>query len=341
VLSIGLVGCGVGPARLPSDQLEYARAISEAQNRQTLLNIVRLRYGGAPSFLTVNQVISSYTLEQSIELGLNAFPGSRNNNVGTALGTLSYTDRPTMTFTPLTGEDLARTSVRPPSPANLLPLAQSGLPIDVLFRLGVQSVGTLQNTVVLAGYERGSTPDFLELLAGMRTLQEHGLITVRLVPAKEGNRVFLGIAEGAEPTLRATTARTRRLLGMAPTATEAEVVFGRVATRPNQVPMLTRSIVGILSQVSTEIEAPPEDVAAGRTIPSLSPQFGVKPTITIRAGTAEPTNAYTSVRYENAWFWIDDRDFNSKVAYTILQLLIALVEGSTTGRGPILTIPAG
>jgi hypothetical protein len=83
-------------------------------------------------------------------------------------------------------------------------------------------------------------------------------------------------------------------------------------------------------------------VAAGRTIPSLSPpQFGMKPTITIHAGTTEPTNAYTSARYADAWFWIDDRDFNSKVAYTILQLLIALVEGSTTGRGPILTIPAG
>jgi hypothetical protein len=98
---------------------------------------VRLRYGDTPTFLAVNQVISSYTLEQSAELGLNLYPNARPGNYATGLGALNYNDHPTITFAPVGGEELAQTAIRPPSPADLLPLAQSGLPIDVLFRLGV------------------------------------------------------------------------------------------------------------------------------------------------------------------------------------------------------------
>jgi hypothetical protein len=76
---------GIGPTRLGYDHLDYARAITEAQNRQTLLNIVRMRYGETPAFLAVGQVISSYTLESGAEVGLNVFPGTRTNIAATAL----------------------------------------------------------------------------------------------------------------------------------------------------------------------------------------------------------------------------------------------------------------
>jgi hypothetical protein len=267
-LSFGLLGCaGVGPSRLDSDHLQYARAISESQKRQILLNIVRLRYGDTPTFLAVNQVISSYTLERSAELGLNLYPNARPGNYGTGFAALSYSDHPTITFAPLAGEELAQTAIRPPSPADLLPLAQGGLPIDVLFRLAVQSVGPLQNTVVLAGQEGTGAPEFFELLTAMRRLQVRGMLTVRFVHGKANNHVYLGIADGSDPVLQATAVRTRRLIGMAPGETEAEVVYGHVATGPHQIATLTRPIIAVLSQVSAEIEVPSEDVAAGRTYP--------------------------------------------------------------------------
>ncbi len=236
MLCVGLPGCaGVGPYRLGGDHLQYARALLEAQKRQILLNIVRLRYGDSPTFLAVNQVISSYTLEQSAELGLNVYPNARPGNYATGFAALTFSDHPTITFAPLSGEDLARTAIRPPSPADLLPLAQGGLPIDVLFRLGVQSIGTLRNTVVLGGEEGAGASEFFELLAGMRRLQVEGMLTVRFVHRKDGNHVFLGIASGGDPATQAIAGRTRRLLGMAPGATEAEVVYGHVATGPHRI----------------------------------------------------------------------------------------------------------
>ncbi len=342
-LSLGLLGCsGIGPSRLGNDHLQYARAISEAQKRQILLNIVRLRYGDTPTFLTVDQVISSYTLEQQAELGLNVYPNVRSGNYATGLAGATYSDHPTITFSPLSGEDLARTSIQPPSPAILLPLADSGLPIDLLFRLGVQSVGAWRNTIALAGQEGAGAPEFFELLAVMRRLQVRGLLTVRFERKKDANHVFLGIANDRDPAWQATAGRARTLLGMPVGRTEAEVVYGRAATEVRQIAILTRPIIAVLGQLGAEIEVPPEDVAAGRTIPSIFPGAApMEPIIRIHAGKAPPQSAYVAVVYGDAWFWIDNGDFNSKVGYAILQLLIAFVEGSNNSRSPVLTIPAG
>jgi hypothetical protein len=332
----------IGPARLGRDQLGYSRALSEAQSRQTLFNIVRMRYGESPSFLAVGQVISGYTLESGAEVGLNVFPGTRSNNAATALGTLNYSDRPTITFTPLSDEDLARTTIRPLLPADILPLAASGLPIDVLFRLSVQSVGTLQNTVPLAGGEIGASGEFFELIAALRGLQERGLASLRFVREKQGNRVFFGIAAGSDASSRALADRARRLLHMSASTPEVEVVYGRVTSGANQVAILTRPIFAALAQVGAEIEVPPEDIASGRTIPAPLPaQPGMKPAIVIHAGSTEPANAYTSARHDNTWFWIDANDFNSKIAYSILQTLLALARGATAAQPAVLTIPAG
>jgi hypothetical protein len=343
LLSVGLLGCaGIGPTRLGSDQLQYARAISEAQNRQILLNIVRIRYGYAPTFLLVNQLISSYTLEEAAELGLNIYPNAHGGNYATGLGGLTFSDHPTMTFAPLSGEQLARAAVRPLSPADLLPVAQSALPIDVLFRLAVQSIGPLENTVVLGGEEGAGDPEFFELLAGMRRLQVRGLLTVRFVRGKDGNHVFLGIADGYDPESRATAARVRQFLGMTSGETEAEVVYGRVAPGLHQIAILTRSITAILAQVSAEIEVPPEDIAAGRTISSFPlSRLGQNPIIRVHYGRTASPNTDTAVKYGQVWFWIGDDDFNSKVAYTVLGFLIALAQGAPAGQAPILTIPAG
>ncbi|MBV8524495.1 MAG: hypothetical protein JOY71_20620 [Acetobacteraceae bacterium] len=343
LLQVALLGCAsVGPARLGADHLQYTRAISDTQKRQILLNIVRLRYGDKPIFLAVNQVISSYTLERSAELGLNIYPNARPGNYATGLAGVNYSDHPTVTFAPLTGEELARMAIQPPAPADLLPLAQGGLPIDVLFRFGVQSVGHLQNTVVLGGQEGAGDPEFFELIGRMRQLQVGGILTVRFVRTKDRNQVFLGIADARDRSSKATAARTRQLIGMLPGQTEAEVVYGRVTSGPRQIAILTRPIIAILSQVSAEIDVPPEDVQAGRTISSVpSSRLGLNPIVRVHTGKAAPPNTDTAVRYRDAWFWIDDSDFNSKVAYTILGLLMGVVEGKAGGQAPVLTVPAG
>lgn len=59
-LAVALGGCiQFGPRQLDADQIDYARSLSISAKKQTLLNVVRLRYGDMPTFLDTTQVISS------------------------------------------------------------------------------------------------------------------------------------------------------------------------------------------------------------------------------------------------------------------------------------------
>ena len=54
----------------------------------------------------------------------------------------------------------------------------------------------------------------------------------------------------------------------------------------------------------------------------------------------QPDDAFVAVKYRDGWFWIDDRDHESKSAFTFLMLLFSLTETGTTQSAPIVTVPA-
>jgi hypothetical protein len=368
---VSMCGCfGLGTSRLFEDQVGYSRALGDAEKSATLLNVVRMRYGDPPTFLQATQVISGYQLQHNLTAGFEAFPAASPSTYLSGLGSVQLQQSPTFTFQPLSGEQFAKSFIRPLSPADLLPLAMSGLPIDVLFRLGVQSTNELSNAVALTQTGAAGSPRFFLLLRDLRRLQIAGLLSVRLQEAapagphgdsdagdqkpdssqeKEttGNRaksdpgrVYLSISETREPELAATVAEAKRLLGMSEEMTQAEVVYGRSAER-GQVAILTRSMLGVLSQVAIQVDVPAIDVLRHRTLPTVG-NAGLehRPVVIIHSGPKLPEDAFTSVRYHQTWFWIAEDDFDSKLAFTVLQLLLALSR-TQTQNGAIVTIPAG
>jgi hypothetical protein len=44
--------------------------------------------------------------------------------------------------------------------------------------------------------------------------------------------------------------------------------------------------------------------------------------------------------YRGSRFWIDDMDFDSKYALTVVQDLMALAEETDTSHAPVVTVPA-
>ena len=104
-------GCkSIGPGMVARDRFDYSGSISDSWKRQTLLNIVKLRYLDPPIFVDVGQIVSGYTLEYGATVGGTFTSGSNTAAVG---GSAKYTDRPTITYVPLTGNQFQRALMTP------------------------------------------------------------------------------------------------------------------------------------------------------------------------------------------------------------------------------------
>jgi hypothetical protein len=63
LILLAVAGCArVPPGHINTDRMDYGQVIAESWKRQTLLNVVRLRYADAPVFLDVASVINSYSV---------------------------------------------------------------------------------------------------------------------------------------------------------------------------------------------------------------------------------------------------------------------------------------
>ena len=92
-----VTGCEfLGPAAVRAGRTDYNAAMKTTDVEQLLLNIVRLRYNDKPYFLTIASV--SATAEAGVTFGGN------EKETGVE-GALSYFERPTIVYIPLTGED--------------------------------------------------------------------------------------------------------------------------------------------------------------------------------------------------------------------------------------------
>jgi hypothetical protein len=287
-------------------------------------------------------MVAGYTLQGTVQAGLQAsFGPVASSTFGTGQGTVQYTDRPTFTFAPLTGERFVEAYLRPLRPADIMPLIQGGVPIDVLLRLVAQAVGRLQNTHPLGGPDSGS-PQFTQVLEDLRVLQKTGVLRVRVKRDKEEPRLFLYFDIGFAPATEAVAARVCYLLEI-DCKSELELVYGDHLQQlgRNKIPVLMRSLLGVLAAVAAEIEVPEEDVREGETIATMREPGSRPPIIVVHAGPTKPTASYVAEQIERAWFWVARTDFSSKMAFTILEILKSVAESPSAIAPPALTIPAG
>src|SRR5213075_434519 len=85
-----------------------------------------------------------------------------------------YTDRPTITYTPLSGERFARSLMKPIPPTAVLSLIQAGYPIDAVLRTCVHSINGVRNRYGGAARAHAADEEFYPLLQRMRRIQDSG-----------------------------------------------------------------------------------------------------------------------------------------------------------------------
>lgn len=332
-------GCGgIGPKTVARDRFDYITAVSESWERQMLLNLVRLRYLHAPVFLDVASIINTYSLETEIEAaaGWDTMLRGDSQAVG-ARG--RYTDRPTITYTPLMGEKFTENLMTPLPVTGVLSLLQGGYPVDFVFRISVHAINGIENRFGGQLMRRAADPRFNSLIKALGRIQvSKGLGTrVKGESEQKATVMFFRAKPSAEVLMEMNN--VRQLLGLRPDSWEFRVVYGSVAEDDEEIAIQTRSMLQIMAELASNIQVPEKDVAEGRVYATPPEAPGFEPLIRIRSGDSLPADAYVGVKYRKQWFWVDDRDIPSKRIFAFAMLLFSLTETGPRGGAPIVTVP--
>ena len=350
VTALGVVGCAsIGPGTVTRDRFDYTGAIAESWKSQMLLNLVKLRYGDTPVFLDVGQIVSGYTLQSTFTAAGSVFstsgvvPGVPNSSV--TLGAQGqYVDRPTITYSPLSGERFARSLMTPIPPGALLSMIQAGNPVDAVLRIAVHAINGIHNRYGGDLRARPADPEFYVLLERLRRIQLSGTIGMRVRRVDRDEAVLMTFRKELNPSLDAEVRAVRELLGLDPEGREFQIVYSSVAANDKQIAILSRSILEILIDLSSFIEVPEAHVTDRRVTATAEPEMGpsgpIPPLIRIGSSLERPADAFLAVPYRGYYFWIDDRDMQSKRLFSFLMFIFTLVETGAKDNAPVLTIPA-
>jgi hypothetical protein len=338
------VGCksSIGAKTVSRDQFNYAEALRDAWKEQMLLNMVGLRYAEAPMFLKVTSVINQYSLEGSVSAA--APPYDLQAAAAPPLGISGrFSDRPTITYMPLSGAEFTRSVLTPIPPQSIMSLIQAGWRADLLMRLTVRAINGV-SPATRVGQAR-TDERFFELVSLMAKVQSAGGLSFRIEKRGKDNVSIVMIRGDVSNEVRHARKRIVEILGVEPGLGEYHLVFGQEASAPNEIAMLTRSIIEMLVDLAMWIDVPPEHVASGRTratpdVETLE-EFGFEPLIRIHSSTAQPEDAFVAVRYEGLWFWINHEDFGSKRTLSFMQLMFSLAESGGGQTAPVVTVQAG
>jgi hypothetical protein len=346
----GAPGCrSIGPDTVSRDRFDYHEAVADSWKRQMLLNLVKIRYGDAPVFLDVGQIVAGYSFQRSFSAAANASAFNSGPPPHAVVGTFgasalgTYNDSPTITYTPLAGERFARSLMMPIPTAAVLNVIQAGFPVDTVFRLAVQSVNGVDNRRVQPQYVQPASPEFYVLLRDLHRVQASGDIGVRLDRVDKEERLNLVFRPHLSAAVESAGLNIATMLGLDPAAREFRVVYGAVAANDREIALVTRSIREILADLSSVITVPEAHVAERRVGPTpgadLGPAGPVPPLIRIAHSADRPGDAFVAVFHRGHWFSIDDRDMVSKSVFSFIIFLFTFVETEAREAAPVLTIP--
>jgi hypothetical protein len=337
-----LAGCAsVGPSTVARDRFDYVEAISDSWKRQMLLNMVKVRYADAPVFLDVTSVISSYEFHgQAGIFGQEAPEGRAGDSFAGASVNGSYTDRPTISYSPLSNDKFAKSLMAPIPLSGVVLLMQAGYPADVVLRICANSVNGIANSYGGRG-EDHADPRYPELMELLRKAQ--GDRVLGMYSKKEQDQAVVAMFLRGPPERLAPYRRIGELLGLDPDVQEFHLVYGVQPSQRNEIAVQSRSMMQVLVDFGSYIEVPPRDIDEGRVYEARRDAETRKlfpPLLQVHWAAKLPDDAHVAVKYRNGWFWIDDRDHRSKAAFNFLMLLFSLTETGSAQNAPIVTLPA-
>jgi len=341
-----LTGCKhLGPGTVAVDRSDYSASIADSWKQQTLLNIIKLRYLDLPVFVDVSSIVAGYSMQTGVSVnGTLSSEKAIQGNYVAAGGQAIYTDRPTITYTPLTGQKFLRGLMTPIEPKNIFFMLQSGYAADFVLGLTCESLNGVRNRSTAAGGVRDADPEFVRALELLHEVQAAGAVGMRVEvdKAKEGTAVMFFRRDNVSPETLEKIVECRRLLKLPENQQKFNLVYSPVLGATNELAVGSRSMVQIMLAFASYAEVPEQDLKEQRALPSLQSANtpGKADPVKIKCSPTKPADAFASVHYRNQWFWIDDRDWRSKRALTAVMFLFTMADAGANEQLPLITIPA-
>lgn len=344
ILVMGVSSCThLGPVALPPDRLEFNRSLSNSDEQQNLLNIVRLRYTDSPYFLSVNSVVSQFTFDS------NASTSVANSTLPALLGSgnvgFGYTEAPTITYTPLQGEDFINRLLTPVDLSVLYMLFRSGWTVHHVSRIMIQRFGDVENASLASRAISGRIPvykPFLDLVAAFRHLQDDDNVWINKDNVNGEFAIKVGIKNYA-----LLNAKDRAIFAKYDVTADSPTLWliSGTPSAKNQVYIETRTVLGILNYLSKGVDVPAYDVVNKQVRMTWYPDGTLfdwhnvtKDMIHIRTSTSKPSNAYCAVAYRGSWFYISQDDFGSKESIHLLEIIMGIYQGNIKANLPVFTV---
>jgi hypothetical protein len=348
-LALALVGCAyAGPDSVRATRPAYNLALQQTNDEELLLNLVRIRYRDTTYFTSVERIAATLELNRSIGAQGNVSRTSSTAAKDTIARTLSIgpgsialNEKPTVFYAPLEGEKFVRQMMTPMNPDVLFLLVRSGWSIDRVLSVGVLDMNGLKNAPTASGPAPSREPefrDFREAVRLLRVLQRDGRLDI--VRSKDGAGIDLEFTRGSADTQEA--ARFRTLTGLAAGRDRYRIVVGTEPSDGVTLAVTTRPVMAALHFLSTGVEVPERDVAAGRvrqTVRADGQPFDwqemLEGVFRVRSSASPPEGHATAVRYHDTWFYIADDDLESKSTFVLLTQIIALHSAPPSAAPPI------
>ena len=346
-----LSGCQAtfGPRALERTHPAYNAAIITSVNEQMLQNLVRLRYRDVAFFLEIASVTASLSLEGSAQAGASVAIGG-DDSVNPSTG-ITYSDRPTISYVPLRGEDLLKSILSPLKLESILVLTQSGWSISRVFGLCFERLNNLYNAPTASGPTPELEPEYTQfkrLLQLLRSLQNQRLIEIGARHQGGVTDILVKLdAEGGSEV--GAINEVYELLQLDHDTDTFKLSSNFLEADGAKWTVRTRSMSSLLYYLSQNVETPTVHKSAGLTTVTSTKTGGVfdwsetpaGDLFKVRAARDRPENAYITTFYRGHWFWIEDTDLQSKSTFMLLRQLFDLQAGQTRYQGPTLTLPVG
>ena len=297
----------MGPRTIPRARFNYNETIARSLNEQLLLNLVRLRYRDTPLFVDVGTVIAQYSFSGKASASpLINVDGTEKTEYGFGVSG-SYSERPTITYEPLKGEQFTQRLLSPISPVNLILLSQSGWSIERLLLCCVQQINDLRNAPSTTGPTPSYVPEnqeFQDLARLLRELQIADVLNFRVTYEKEQRATFIHIARSSEEdSWKTKIEEARKLLGLSDQHEVFKMTSESLGRESDEIAVSGRSLLGVLFFLSQTVEPPPAHQEQGLVTVVTGPQGEPFDWATVTGGLLRvrsqdgpPANAFVRIK---------------------------------------------